>query len=116
DDLDSAIAEDQDRHIRHEAIDVVESKFPFQSNEAGVVFRSALTEVKSESIIPHNFGVLESEWEGNFYGETESVKVGRKEAEIRLPFENWWPRAVAWAQGLEIMVRIRAAENNEIVI
>ncbi|KAJ7728403.1 hypothetical protein B0H14DRAFT_2410054, partial [Mycena olivaceomarginata] len=115
DNLDWAIAGDQDRHIRHEAIDVAESKFPFRSNEAGVVFRSALAEVKYESIIPCNFGVAEAEWEGNFYGETETVKVGRKEVEIRLPFETWWPRAVAWAQGLEIMVRIQAAENNEIV-
>ncbi|KAJ7508166.1 hypothetical protein B0H11DRAFT_1704596 [Mycena galericulata] len=114
-DLDLSIAGDQERHIRHEAIDVAENKCPFQSEEATTIFFAALEDAKSAGIIPENIGVAEAEWGGPFYGETEKVKVGRKDVEIVLPFEIWWPRAVLWAQALELMVRIQAAENNEIV-
>ncbi|KAJ7727446.1 hypothetical protein DFH07DRAFT_719784, partial [Mycena maculata] len=103
DDLDEAIAGDQDRHVRHEAIDVVEDECPFESDEARQIFTAALEEVKAAEIIPNHFGVAEDEWEEPFYGETENVKIGRKEVEIVLHFEVWWPRAVAWAQGLELM-------------
>ncbi|KAJ6608014.1 hypothetical protein B0H10DRAFT_1816739, partial [Mycena sp. CBHHK59/15] len=116
DDLDSVIAGDQDRHIRHEPIGVVETECPFASAEAITIFSSALKDVQSAGIIPRHFGVAETEWEGSFYGETETVKVGRKEAQIVLLFEIWWPRAVAWAQALDIMVNIQAVENNEIII
>ncbi|KAJ6491342.1 hypothetical protein C8R47DRAFT_1176898 [Mycena vitilis] len=114
-DIDVAIAGDQDHHIRHEAIQVAETECPFSSAEATAIFLGALTEVQSADIIPCNFGVAEVEWESQFYPQSETVKVGRKEVEITLPFDIWWPRAVTWAQGLEIMVRIQAAENNEIV-
>jgi hypothetical protein len=115
DDLDLAIAEDQDRHIRHAPIDVVENECPFDSEDAMGIFSAALQEVKLTGIIPESFGVAEHEWEERFYGETEVVKVGRKDVEIALPFQLWWPRAVVWAQGLEIMVRIQAAENDEML-
>ncbi|KAJ7929815.1 hypothetical protein B0H13DRAFT_2310202 [Mycena leptocephala] len=94
DDLDLAIAEDQDHHFRHEAIDVAEKECPFSSKEATAVFFAALEEVKSAGIIPKNLGRAAAEWEGTFYPETE----------------------VAWAQALELMVRIQAAENHEIII
>ncbi|KAJ6603888.1 hypothetical protein B0H10DRAFT_1656878, partial [Mycena sp. CBHHK59/15] len=67
------------------------------------IFHQALEEVKFAEIIPEHFGVAVAEWEEAFYGETENVKIGRKEVEIVLPFAVWWPRAVAWAQGLELM-------------
>ncbi|KAJ7122623.1 hypothetical protein C8R43DRAFT_899656, partial [Mycena crocata] len=114
-DIDLAIAGDQDRHIRHEAIDVVENQCPFETEQATVIFCQALEDVTSSEIIPEHFGVAEAEWEERFYGETEKVKVGRKDVEIVLPFQVWWPRAVAWAQGLELMVRIQAAENGDMI-
>lgn len=110
DDLDLAIAGDQGHNIRHEAIDVVEDECPFSSQEANTIFSAALQEVQFAGIIPENLGVAEVDWEDRFYGETETVKIGRKDVEIVLPFEIWWPRAVVWAQGLEIMVRIQMAE------
>ncbi|KAJ7886279.1 hypothetical protein B0H13DRAFT_1628024 [Mycena leptocephala] len=115
DDLDLAIAGDQDHHIRHAAIDVVENQCPFNSKDATAIFCQALEDVKSAGIISKHFGVAEAEWEEPFYGETENVKVGRKDVEIVLPFEVWYPHAVAWAQGLELMVHIQAAENGEII-
>ncbi|KAJ6469986.1 hypothetical protein C8R45DRAFT_837082, partial [Mycena sanguinolenta] len=112
DDLDGAIANDQDHHIRHEAIDVTETECPFRSEDGRNVFVAALQEVQKAEIIPENLGVAENEWEGVFYSETEIIKVGRKQAEIQLPFMIWWPRAVAWAQALEVMVRIQAMEDS----
>jgi hypothetical protein len=112
--LDDAIAQDQDHHIRHEAVEVAESKFPFATDEAAAIFYAALKEVQAAEIIPLNLGVAEAEWDGHFYPETEVVKIGRKEVEITLPFRVWWPRAVAWAQGLELMVKIQAIETGDI--
>ncbi|KAJ7731740.1 hypothetical protein B0H16DRAFT_1234859, partial [Mycena metata] len=102
-DLDAAIADEQDHHVRHDPIDVIENRCPFHSEEAKTIFSSAVQEVQSAGIIPQYLGVAEAEWDGQPYGETETVKIGRKDVEIQLPFEIWWPRAVAWAQGLEIM-------------
>lgn len=73
---------------------------------------AAFKEVLEAEIIPENLGVAEDEWEGVFYSETETVKVGRKQVEIQLPFVVCWPRAVAWAQALEMMVRIQAMEDS----
>ncbi|KAJ7348275.1 hypothetical protein DFH08DRAFT_698620, partial [Mycena albidolilacea] len=112
DDLNEVIANDQDRNVRHEAVGVAETKFPFRSDQARDIFVAALANVQAAGIIPENFGVAEAEWEVPFYGESESVKVGRKQVEITLPFPIWWPRAVAWAQGLDLMVRIQEAERN----
>ncbi|KAJ6548998.1 hypothetical protein B0H19DRAFT_1300161 [Mycena capillaripes] len=114
--IDAAIADDQDHHIRHAAIDVPNHEFPFQSNEAGNIFYSAFTEVKAAEIVPLQFGVAPAEWEDEGYPETEAVKVGKKEVEITLPFALWWPRAVARAQGLELLSKIHAVENGDIVI
>ncbi|KAF8217044.1 hypothetical protein K438DRAFT_1508312, partial [Mycena galopus ATCC 62051] len=110
--LDEAIAKDQDQNVRHEAINVTETELPFRSEETRTIFSAALREVQAAGIIPQNFGVAEDEWEGAFYGETEAIKIGRKQVEIRLPFAIWWPRAVAWSQGLDLMVRIQEREDN----
>ncbi|KAJ6608230.1 hypothetical protein B0H10DRAFT_1921250 [Mycena sp. CBHHK59/15] len=114
--LDLAIAGDQDHHVRHEAIEVMQNKFPFNTDDAGRIFSEALKQVKARGIVPQGMGVARNEWEDGFYGETEMVKVGKKEVEIVLPFRVWWPRAVEWAQGLELMVRIQAVENGDIIV
>ncbi|KAJ7477546.1 hypothetical protein FB451DRAFT_1032939, partial [Mycena latifolia] len=114
-DIDLAIAGDQDHQIRHEAIEVAQNECPFTSEDAMGIFSGALHEVQAKGIIPRHFGVAEAEWEERYYGETETVKVGRKEVSIMLPFDIWWPRAVGWAQGLEIMIRIQAAESGEVI-
>ncbi|KAJ7937864.1 hypothetical protein B0H13DRAFT_1588324, partial [Mycena leptocephala] len=52
-------------------------------------------ETLDRGIIPRQFEVAENEWEEPFYGETETLKIRRKQVEIALPFQIWWPRAVA---------------------
>ncbi|KAJ7743027.1 hypothetical protein DFH07DRAFT_750030, partial [Mycena maculata] len=105
-----------DHQIRHEAIEVKQNQFPFESEEAWNTFTETFQEVKNAGIIPEGMGVAEAEWEDGMYGETEEVKVGRKDVEIPLPFTIWWPRAVTWAQGLDIMAKIQAVEHGDIAI
>ncbi|KAJ7737242.1 hypothetical protein DFH07DRAFT_753093, partial [Mycena maculata] len=116
DDLDLAIAGDQDRHIRHEAIEVKQNRFPFNSEEARDIFTDTLRTVHAAGIIPDQMGVAEAEWEDGMYAETEIIKVGRKDVEVILPFMIWWPRAVKWAQGLEILTKIQAVESGDIAL
>ncbi|KAJ7096141.1 hypothetical protein C8R44DRAFT_644623, partial [Mycena epipterygia] len=116
DDMDAAIAEDQGRHIRHEPIDVPKHSSPFSTVEAEELFSQALSTVQAEGIVPVGLGVAEAEWEGGIYSEVEVIKVGRKDSEVDIPFSVWWPRAVAWVQGLELMVRVQAAENGDIML
>ncbi|KAJ7185054.1 hypothetical protein C8R46DRAFT_1300877 [Mycena filopes] len=106
----------QDRHVRHDTIEVTANKFPFNSEAAELLFSSSLKEARESGIIPVGLGVAEEEWEGGIYTEAELVKVGRKEVEVALPFQIWWPRAVIWAQGLELMAKIQAVENGDILL
>ncbi|KAJ7434920.1 hypothetical protein B0H11DRAFT_2161919 [Mycena galericulata] len=116
DDIDIAIAGDQSQHIRHEAVDAPKAEFPFQSDDALDIFSQALKNVKAAEMIPQQMGVSPEEWDGGHYPETEMVKAGRKYIDITLPFPLWWPRAVAWTQGLELMAKIQAVENGDIVL
>ncbi|KAJ7488711.1 hypothetical protein B0H11DRAFT_1720371, partial [Mycena galericulata] len=113
DDLDAAIADDQGRNVRHDPIEVPKHTSPFLTAEGKEIFNQALEMVQAEDIIPSGFGVAEGEWEDGIYPEIEVVKVGRKDSEVELPFVVWWPRAVAWARGLELMVQIQAVENGD---
>jgi hypothetical protein len=71
--------------------------------------------VIAADIVPLGFGVAESEWDEDTYPEFEDITLGRrgKSLNVCLPFDVWWPRAVAWAQGLDLMVRICTAEGGE---
>ncbi|KIJ63930.1 hypothetical protein HYDPIDRAFT_28831 [Hydnomerulius pinastri MD-312] len=110
------IMADQQRHIRHEPIDVPNISTPFQSIEGEEVFNLALKELRDLGIIPNGYGVGQSEWVNGSYPEIEIIKVGHggKEYHVDLPFVIWWPRAVAWAQGLDVMTRICMVENGEL--
>jgi hypothetical protein len=57
--------------------------------------------------IPEDNGILEDEWEDDDYPEIESIKLGTsgKEWLIVLPRDEWFPRAVQWAQALDLLKR-----------
>ena len=57
----------------------------------------------------------DSEWDGGDYPIFEAIKSGRrgKLLNMVLPFDIWWPKAVAWAQGLDLMTRICIVENGD---
>ncbi|KAJ7939066.1 hypothetical protein B0H13DRAFT_1587356 [Mycena leptocephala] len=116
DDIDTAIAEDQEHHTRHEPVDVPKHESPFKSEEAAQIFSAALADVKAQEIMPRHLGVSPAEWGDEGYPETEMAKAGRKDIEITLLLSVWWPRAVAWAQGLELLSKIQAVENGDIIL
>ncbi|KAJ7254470.1 hypothetical protein C8J57DRAFT_1076161, partial [Mycena rebaudengoi] len=97
--VDDLIADEQANDIRHEAVEVPLNGSPF-SPELQAVFFDALQEVQAQEIIPEDFGLLLDS-----YLTTETIHLGRggKKITIVLPLDIWLPRALAWAQGLELM-------------
>lgn len=89
---------------------------PFQSIEAYQAFVLAFQQARNHSEIPTGYGVAEEEWADGLYPEREVITVGRgkKAHEVTLPFVVWWPRAVLWAQGADVMTRICMIEDGEL--
>ncbi|TDL30236.1 hypothetical protein BD410DRAFT_709365, partial [Rickenella mellea] len=104
------IAADQNVHIRHDPIEVPEDACPpsLRSREEMARFRDILQELQRMEVVPSGLGVSEQEWGNDGYPDIEVIKSGRggKELHVQLPFVIWWPRAVRWAQGLELMCRM----------
>lgn len=55
DSLDGHIADDQEHHIRHEAVPVPEHSSPFRSKETEDFFVKSLVELRSQQIVPEGF-------------------------------------------------------------
>jgi hypothetical protein len=96
--VDDLIADEQANDIRHEAVEVPSNGSPF-SPELQAVFFDAL-QVQAQEIIPEDFGLLLDS-----YPTMETIHLGRggKKITVVLPLDIWLPRALAWAQGLELM-------------
>ncbi|KAJ7734734.1 hypothetical protein DFH07DRAFT_754295, partial [Mycena maculata] len=106
-DVDEFIADDQADDVGHAAIEVPTHTSPF-SPEIEYVFFNALEDLKTQAVIPDGYGLAPEELNGAPYPSRESIHLGRggKKISIILPLEVWWPRAVLWAQGLDLMTRI----------
>ncbi|KAJ7883756.1 hypothetical protein B0H13DRAFT_1628966, partial [Mycena leptocephala] len=115
-DIDAEIAEDQGHNVRREPINVPKHELPFKNEEATEIFAAALADVKAAEMIPRHLCVHPQNGGEEGYPETEMVKAGRKDVEVTFPFPVWWPRAVAWAQELELLSKIQAIENGDIVL
>ena len=101
------VAADQQRHVRHPPINVPDGSSPFSAENEELFFK-ALHEIRRLEIVPLHFGVSSAEWVDGSYGDIETITFGRggRQEDLELPFTTWWPRAVAWAQGLELMTAI----------
>lgn len=84
--LENQIEGDQDHHIRHKPIAVARHRNPFTVEEEERHFTDILAEVSRRGIIPPHYGVQPNEWDSDTY-----------------PLDIWYPRAVLWAQGLEVL-------------
>jgi hypothetical protein len=101
------ISEDLMGHVHHDAVAVPQDKAPFESPQSVGIFQEALTGVLDSEVVPAGYGLREEEWGNGIYPTSELIKVARKEVEISLPFEIWYPRAVKWAQGLQVMAIVQ---------
>ncbi|KAJ7465668.1 hypothetical protein FB451DRAFT_1041457 [Mycena latifolia] len=101
-DVDDLIAADQTSDVRHEAIEAPSHDSPF-SPEIEAVFLEALEAVKTQNIIPEGFNL-----DLDNYPLRESIHLGRggKMISVILPLDIWWPRALLWAQALDLMTRM----------
>ncbi|KAJ7177579.1 hypothetical protein C8R43DRAFT_872453 [Mycena crocata] len=100
--VDDLIAADQTADVRHDAIDVPTHDSPFNP-QLEAVFFEALEAVKAANIIPGGFSL-----DLDNYPVRESIHLGRggKRISVTLPVDIWWPRALVWAQGLDLMTRM----------
>jgi hypothetical protein len=103
------IAEGQKQHVRHDPVGLPDARNPFSNTDMQQVFEKVLRQVCEAKFIPSGLGVHKEEWEETTYPGFEYLKVGRtKELVIMLPIEVWLPRAMSFAQGLEVLTRTLA--------
>ncbi|KAJ6528483.1 hypothetical protein B0H19DRAFT_968981, partial [Mycena capillaripes] len=105
-DIDEMIADDQAADVRHAAVEVPAHCSPF-SSEMEAVFVEALQAFKDQEVLPEGYGLIPEELDGADYPARETINLGRggKKTSIVLPLDLWWPRALLWAQGLELLTR-----------
>ncbi|GBE84083.1 hypothetical protein SCP_0600610 [Sparassis crispa] len=110
--LENRIANDQERNIRHKPIKVATHRNPFPDPQSLALFWQLLDAVRAQDIIPDGYGVTPTEWQDGVYPEEEVIRMGRKKKGlvIALPSVVWLPRAVLWAQAVEIMTRLTEQE------
>ena len=106
--LENQIGADQAQNIRHAPVKVARHKSPFEDVEHEDIFLQLLDTVLSHPDLPENYGVAEDEWEAEDYPETETIRTGTngKELVVVLPRDDWFPRAVQWAQALDLLTRV----------
>ena len=96
-------------NVNHAAVHVSWSVSPFTSQVQEALFQQSLTQIQEAGTVPHQFGVLSSEWGDEGYPSRETLSMGRrsrKKITIELPQVIWLPRAIAWVQGLYTMQTI----------
>jgi hypothetical protein len=107
--LENRIEADLAQNIRHEPVKVAQHRSPFKDEDLQQHFLSLLEALFAEpGVLPEDYGVLEDEWEEEDYPEIEVFRPGTKGKVLTviLPRDDWFPRAVRWAQALDLMTRI----------
>ncbi|KAK7012593.1 hypothetical protein R3P38DRAFT_2549489 [Favolaschia claudopus] len=109
----NAVTDDLAHNVRHPAVKVARHQNPFRSPETEQAFRGALAEVIRQGIVPQGYGVRAEEWEDGTYPAMETINPGTrgKEMVIALPRDVWLPRAVLFAQALDVMTRCLLLEE-----
>ncbi|KAJ7259953.1 hypothetical protein B0H12DRAFT_1014234 [Mycena haematopus] len=107
--LENQIEADQAQNIRHAPVKVARHHSPFEDDEDEAAFLELLQVILSQpDVLPADYGVVEEEWEDADYPETEVIRTGTngKELVVVLPRDEWFPRAVQWAQALDLLNRV----------
>ncbi|KDQ51616.1 hypothetical protein JAAARDRAFT_198894 [Jaapia argillacea MUCL 33604] len=104
--LSARIAQDHESYFHHAPVKVPKHANSFNSEELKNVFKETLTDVCQAGHIPQGFGVDPREWDEEGYPAFEVIQSGRrgtKELWVSLPDFLWHPRAVLWAQALDVL-------------
>lgn len=106
--LENQVQADITRNIRHQPVKVAKHRSPFKDAELEVHFLAVLEDHLAQPDLPDDYGILEDEWEEEDYPEIEIIRPGTKGKELAviLPRDYWFPRAVRWVQGLDLMTRV----------
>ncbi|KAJ6530481.1 hypothetical protein DFH09DRAFT_1411003 [Mycena vulgaris] len=113
--LENQIQADQAQNIRHAPIKVARHSSPFEDKEVEADFLQLLSAVLSQvDELPENYGVLPEEWDDDDYDEIETIRTrtNGKELVVVLPRSDWFPRAVQWAQALDLLNRVLDEMDN----
>ncbi|KAJ7926852.1 hypothetical protein B0H13DRAFT_1972006, partial [Mycena leptocephala] len=106
--LENQVQADLTHNIRHQPVKVAKHRSPFKETELEDHFLRLLEDLLAQpEILPADYGVLEDEWEEEDYPELETIRPGTKGKElvVILGREEWFAKAVRWAQALDLMTR-----------
>ncbi|KAH6907894.1 hypothetical protein BKA70DRAFT_1104278, partial [Coprinopsis sp. MPI-PUGE-AT-0042] len=104
--LRQTIRNELEANIHHNNNVLSDFPHPFETDEQLAAFEQAFSTAEELGIIPNGYGMLPHELEDGMYPPSEVIKVARKDVDIPLPLEIWFPRAAKWVQGLHLMVSI----------
>lgn len=118
--LSSSVAREIHRNIRpnvrHAPIPVGRHEDPFAAQSTAL--ETAFFEVLNESLSnkdssPIGYGLQRAEWEDGQYPEIEFLPVGARRQALRIELRHdiWFPRAVAWVKGLDLLSHTLAISN-----
>ena len=105
-DIASCIADEQASQFLHKAANVPKQTNPFNNQDLQAVFQQALNQVQGIGHTPNGLGIRKEEWDSEGYPEVEVIHSnyqGQKDLMIELPHSLWYPRAIKWCQGLEVL-------------
>ncbi|KAJ7718880.1 hypothetical protein DFH07DRAFT_761389, partial [Mycena maculata] len=107
-DMENRISMDQAHNIRHAPIKVARHCSPFDNAEQEAIFMDLLEDILEQDNVPEDYRVRDVEWDEEDYPETEIIRPGirGKEIVVVLPRGEWLPRAVIWAQALDVLSQI----------
>lgn len=110
--LENTVADHVESNIRHPPVKVARALSPFQAAADEVQFRELLQAAQEEEYLPVGYGIAPEEWAGDVYPERETLRIGTRgiSLTVDLPPEVWYPRALMWAQGLDLLTRMLDVE------
>ncbi|KAI0734720.1 hypothetical protein BC629DRAFT_1585879 [Irpex lacteus] len=93
---------------------VARARSPFHAPADEVQFREVLQAAQEEEYIPDGYGITPQEWETGEYPDREVLRIGARGVSLTvdLPMDIWYPRALMWVQGLDVLTRMLEADLN----
>ncbi len=112
--LENTVVDHVTSNIRHPPVKVARARSPFHAPADEVQFREVLRAAQEEEYIPDGYGITPQEWETGEYPDREVLRIGARGVSLTvdLPMDIWYPRALMWVQGLDVLTRMLEADLN----